>query len=120
MRSQITTISQGIINSINSRHDFTYPKNTGRYVVGYKTTFKGNNPSLFYDFIYKDVSKFLDDLKLYDNMTIGGWTDPITGIYFVDIGRGLDNLKEAVNLAKKHNQICIFDSQLNKTINTQK
>mgnify|MGYP003624443881 CR=1 FL=1 len=111
------TTEQKIINKINAKANFTYPNVTKRYIVGKKLLHESKNPSLYYQNIYKDVYKFLNsDSK--PNKTFGGWFNDETQTYCVDLGKSYNSLKKAVKIAKKYNQICIYDTLTGLTIDT--
>lgn len=113
---------QVIVNNIKNKVDFTFPhkSQTKRYIVGKKLLHEGKNPSLFYGDIYEDVYKFLENFvnkQKYSNKTIGGWLNKDKGTYCVDIGKSFNNIEKAINFGLKHNQVCIYDTLEDKTIN---
>ena len=106
---------QKIINKINAKVDFTYPSVTKRYIVGKELLHESRNPSLYYQNIYKDVYKFLNsDSK--PNKTFGGWFNDDTQTYCVDLGKSYNSLKKVIKIAKKYNQMCIYDTLTGLTI----
>jgi len=109
------TKQQNIINKINAKQDFTInlTENAKRYIVGVKNLFSGSNPSTQYDNIYKDI---MNPDKDFDS--VGGWLDKDSMIYFVDYSMQLNNLSDALELAKQHNELAIWDSIENKEIRT--
>jgi len=111
------TINQVLINKINAKQDFSHSinDNSRRYIVGMKNLFTGKNPSLRYENIYNDVLN-LD--KSFD--ILGGWTDPDTNIYYVDLCNSYNCVFDAMNQARANNEIAIFDSKENKVINLLK
>jgi len=118
MRANEITIEQNLINVINSKNDFTHPLRTKRYIVGIKELHKSNNPSLKYTDIYKDVYAIVKEIRnTKNNTTLGGWYNESEGLYYVDKGQSIDNLKEAIKIAKKYSQIAIYDTKVNKVIN---
>lgn len=116
-QNHIITINQVLINKINAKQDFSHSinDNSKRYIVGSKNLFMGKNPSIQYTLIYNDILE-LD--KSFD--ILGGWTDPKTGIYYVDYCNSYNNVFDAMNEARTNNEIAIFDSVENKVINLLK
>ena len=114
MRKQTVRKEQELVNKINAKQDFTYNL-TGskrRYVVGVKNLFMGKNPSLQYNLIHNDIYN-LENTK-YDS--VGGWLNSITGIYYVDYSIQVDDLFDALHLARQNGEIAIWDSVENKEI----
>ena len=109
------TKQQNIINKINAKQDFTVnlTDQSKRYIVGVKNLFSGSNPSTQYDNIYKDI---MNPDQKFDS--VGGWLDKDSMIYFVDYSMQLNNLSDALELAKQHNELAIWDSLENKEIRT--
>ena len=107
------TKQQNIINKINAKQDFTInlKENTKRYIVGVKNLFTGSNPSTQYETIYKDI---MNREEKFDS--VGGWLDKDSMIYFVDYSMQINNLSDALELAKQHNELAIWDSLENKEI----
>ena len=117
MRSNEISIQQQVVNFINSKQEFTFPKITKRYVVGVRSLYIGKNPSQTYGHIYEDVYKVtaeILDLNKSDDVTIGGWMSE--GLYYVDEGRTLDNLEEAMAMGQLKNQQYIYDTVEGKDI----
>lgn len=54
-------------------------------------------------------------LFLFNNVTIGGWTNPHWDV-LIDIGTSTDDLQIAKSLQKRFNQQCIRDTVENKEI----
>ena len=107
------TKQQNIINKINAKQDFTVnlTNQSKRYIVGVKNLFTGSNPSTQYETIYKDI---MNPEAKFDS--VGGWLDKDSMIYFVDYSMQLDNLSDALQLAKENNELAIWDSLDNKEI----
>lgn len=57
-------------------------------------------------------------LKKEPRAHVGGWRDPVSGKVFFDVSIVTKNKSEAMALAKKHNQLAIYDLKHGKTINT--
>ena len=93
------TKQQNIINKINAKQDFTInlTDQSKRYIVGVKNLFTGSNPSTQYETIYKDI---MNPETKFDS--VGGWLDTDSMIYFVDYSMQLDNLSDALQLAKEN------------------
>ena len=113
MTKQTVKQEQQLVNKINAKQDFTYSI-TGvnkRYVIGVKTLFMGKNPSLQYNLIY-------DDIYNLDNRfdSVGGWLDTETGIYYVDYSVQMDDLFDAMQLARENNELAIYDTVENTEI----
>lgn len=68
----------------------------------------------------KEVQELLKQAKenmyIYDNVTIGGWTDEVTGKYYIDAGMSTDELEYALNVARYYKQLAIYDTKENKSI----
>lgn len=63
------------------------------------------------------IDKFLNDLnKYFYKGYIGGWYNPKTDRYYIDKTVITSNLEYALQLAKEHNQISIYDLKRNKVI----
>lgn len=107
------TKQQNIINKINAKQDFTTLLNgeSKRYIVGVKNLFTGLNPSTEYETIYKDIMNPDEDFN-----SVGGWLDKETMFYYVDYSMQINNLSDALELAKQHNELAIWDSLENKEI----
>lgn len=116
-QNHIITINQVLINKINAKQDFSHSinDNSKRYIVGMKNLFTGNNPSLQYENIYNDVLNLDESFDI-----LGGWTDPDTNIYYVDLCNSYDCVFDAMDQARINNEIAIFDSKENKVINLLK
>ena len=65
MRNNEVSIQQQVVNFINSRQDFTFPKITKRYVVGVNNLYTGKNPSLDYNSVYEDVYKVTEVMNSF-------------------------------------------------------
>ena len=111
------TTEQKIINKINAKVDFTYPNVTRRYIVGKELLHESKNPSLYYENVYRQVYFFVNN-DTAPNRTFGGWFNDETQTYCVDLGKSYNSLKKAVKIAKKYNQICIYDTLTGLTIDT--
>jgi len=111
------TINQVLINKINAKQDFSHSINNDskRYIVGVKNLFTGKNPSLQYDNIYSDVLNLDESFDI-----LGGWADPDTNIYYVDLCNSYNCVFDAMDQARENNEIAIYDSQENKVINLLK
>ena len=112
-RNHKITINQVLINKINAKQDFSHSINasTNRYIVGSKNLFMGKNPSIQYTLIYDDIMKLDNSFD-----TIGGWTDPKTGIYYVDYSIGYNDLFDAMAQGRLNKEIAIYDTLENKAI----
>jgi len=67
------------------------------------------------------IRKYADDnsdLLSQEGNMMGGWHDPDTGNVWLDVSRVTTNRREAIDLAKEHNQIAIFDLGSGNSINT--
>lgn len=59
-----------------------------------------------------DIDKVFAQIKensSRSSLTIGGWRDTATSLFYLDLGIATDNLEEALSLAKEYGQIAIFD-----------
>ena len=107
-----TTIAQNITNKAHAKKDFTTFLNNskGRYIVSIKNIFTGKNFANCHDMIIR-VSKIVES-GFYDS--VGGWNYKDT--YFLDANLHFDNLEIAFQVAKRNNEIAVFDTKENKTI----
>lgn len=108
---------QKIVNKSNNKVDFTYNlnNNNNRYIVSVKNIYLGFNPSLCTDLNLR-VKKIIDS-NLYDS--IGGWNGQGTNKskpYYLDANVHFKSLDSAINVAKKNNQMAIFDAKNNLVI----
>lgn len=116
MRENSVTTHQSIVNKINAKESFTYPKQHARYVVGIRNLYYGGNPSMFFDNMYRDVEEFLKASVFDGGLTIGGWTSEETGAYYVDLGVSLNDIDKAIRLGRSGKEIAIWDSKEEKEI----
>ena len=115
MRNMLVTTAQHLVNKINAKVDFTYPKVTKRYIVGVRSLHTSKNPSIFYDGIYKDTKIAIDFIEERGG-TIGGWLDTDTGLYHVDKGLDFDDLDIALDWGRAYHQKAIYDTEDDKVI----
>ena len=117
MRAVYIQEYQRVYNKICAKQDFThdFPNSYGRYIVSNKNVYTGKNPSKEFGLIGK-ISEIIngDDSTTYDS--IGGWLDPDTGEYHVDLNLHLSELKIAIMLANSNNQKSIYDNELKQVI----
>ena len=111
------TTEQKIINKINAKVNFTYPNVTKRYIVGKELLHESKNPSLYYENVYRQVYFFVNN-DTTPNKTFGGWFNDETQTYCIDLGKSYNSLKKAIKIAKKYNQVCIYDTLTGLTIDT--
>ena len=105
---------QDVVNKINAKADFTHNINNTRlerYTVSTKNVFTGKNPSL----LLKDTWKVVDDAFNSDQELLGGWLSE-DGIYFLDYGISISDLKIAMQFARANNQLAIYDNVADKVI----
>ena len=105
---------QDVVNKINAKADFTHNINNTRlerYTVSTKNVFTGKNPSL----LLKDTWKVVDDAFNSDQELLGGWLSE-DGIYFLDYGISISDLKIAMQFARANNQLAIYDNVSQKVI----
>lgn len=113
---RLTEISpqQDVVNKINAKADFTHNINNTRlerYTVSTNNVFTGKNPSLFLE----DTWKIVDDAFNSNNELFGGWLSD-DGIYFLDYGLSVSDLKDAMKIAKFNKQLAIYDNVSQKVI----
>ena len=113
---RLTGISpqQDVVNKINAKADFTHNINNTRlerYTVSTQNVFTGKNPSLF----LKDTWKVVDDAFNSNQELLGGWLSE-DGIYFLDYGLSVTDLKKAMKIAKFNKQLAIYDNVSQKVI----
>ena len=118
MRHYTITPQQQVVNRICAKQEFTYPNRTKRYVVGVQELHSSENPSLNWDTIHEDVYYTVGQILVeqYPCTTIGQWFDEETGKYVTDMGITVDDLNEALGIAKDFEQKYIWDAQERKTI----
>jgi len=106
------TIVQNITNKAHAKKDFTtyLTKTKSRYIVSMRNIFIGKNFANCHDLILR-VSKVVES-GFYDS--IGGWN--YKDNYFLDANLHFDNLEIAFQVARKNNEIAVFDTKENKTI----
>lgn len=94
---------------------------------GFSFSAKGTQPSKGYMVSVKDVVKMsLADFveteecssvekcfklisKSPDNLYVGGWLDVKSGVVYIDISKNVNDINEAIKIAKKNNQLAIYD-----------
>ena len=113
---RLTEISpqQDVVNKINAKADFTHNINNTRlerYTVSTKNVFTGKNPSL----LLKDTWKVVDDAFNSDQELLGGWLSE-DGIYFLDYGISISDLRIAMQFARANKQLAIYDNVSQKVI----
>ena len=104
---------QLISNNIDYKQDFTInlSKSENRYIVSIKNLYIGTNPSIDFEL----TGRVRDIISSGQFDSIGGWTN-IDGEYYVDANIHLKRLEFAVTVAKKNNQIAVYDSFEKKLI----
>ena len=105
---------QDVVNKINAKADFTHNINNTRlerYTVSTKNVFTGKNPSL----LLKDTWKVVDDAFNSDQELLGGWLSE-DGIYFLDYGISISDLRIAMQFARANKQLAIYDNVSQKVI----
>lgn len=104
--------------SRNPIHD-TSP--TSGYMVSYEANGR-NNKVVSWDKLKTSHlaahAKANEDLLQDPSNFQGGWNDPETGLVHLDISRNVQDKDEAIALAKKNNQIAIFDLKTFSSIPT--
>jgi len=113
---RLTEISplQDVVNKINAKADFTHNINDTRlerYTVSTRNVFTGRNPSIFLE----DTWKVVCDAFNSDEELFGGWLSD-DGIYFVDYGVSISNLRIAMHSARVNKQLAIYDNVSQKII----
>tara|TARA_R110002050_G_scaffold270396_1_gene413432 strand:- start:196 stop:546 length:351 start_codon:yes stop_codon:yes gene_type:complete len=115
MKKLKITKLQNLVNRVNSKIDFTYNLDPSleqkNYVVSIKNIYTGKNPSLFFN-MNIELKKAIDS-KIFDS--IGLWNNK--GRIYVDANVHFYSLDIALAIARKYNQISIFDINNNKIIN---
>ena len=114
MRATKITLTQQILNKVNSKQEFTHKltDNNNRYIVSIKNLYTGTNPSLYFNMII-DIQDIINS-NSYDS--IGTWISS-DGLFYVDCNIHITNLKIALMTAKAFNQMAIYDSLKNEVIN---
>ena len=105
---------QDVVNKINAKADFTHNINRTRlerYTVSTKNVFTGKNPSLF----LKDTWKVVEDAFNSDHELLGGWLSE-DGVYFLDYGISITDIRLAMQFARANNQLAIYDNVSQKVI----
>ena len=113
-RLQDITPQQNVVNKINAQTNFTHNINNTRverYTVSIQNIFTGKNPSLY----LKDTWQVVDDAFNSNHELLGGWLSE-DGIYFLDYGLSVSNLKVAMKIAKFNKQLAIYDNVSQKVI----
>jgi len=105
---------QDVVNKINAKVDFTHNINSTRlerYTVSTQNVLKTANPSLF----SKNTWQMVDDAFNSQHELFGGWLSD-DGIYFLDYGLSVSDLKAAMKIAKFNKQLAIYDNVSQKVI----
>jgi hypothetical protein len=105
---------QDVVNKINAKADFTHNINNTRlerYTVSIRNVLKTANPSLF----SKNTWQMVDDAFNSQHELFGGWLSD-DGIYFLDYGLSVSDLKAAMKIAKFNKQLAIYDNVSQKVI----
>jgi len=114
-RLQDITPQQDVVNKINAQTDFTYNINktrVERYTISVQNIFTGKNPSLY----LKDTWQVVDDAFNSNHELLGGWLDKQDGVYYLDYNLSVNNLKDAMKIAKFNKQLAIYDNVSQKVI----
>lgn len=91
---------------IDNLNKSIYNKDIYRYCIG----ITNNNTK-------KKINKFFNDIdKYFYHGYIGGWYNKENNQYYIDKVIVTSNKEYAIQLAKKHNQISIYDLKLKKDI----
>ena len=87
-------------------------------MIGVQELHSSENPSLNWRTIHGDVYNTVNQILLeqYPCTTIGQWFDEETGKYVTDMGITVDDLNEAMTIAKDFEQKYIWDAQKSNTI----
>lgn len=64
----------------------------------------------------KSLKNAIKDFTLKFNQGVGTWLN--NNNIYIDINQGFNDLEEAMNIARKNNQLAIFDTLENKEIST--
>ena len=123
MKEQTLTLAQSIVNKINSKLDFTqklpdcsFPTSSN-WVVSTQPILISKNPSLEFDLLSK-ISKAIEvDTLVYNS--IGGWLDPETFEYHVDLNSHFYSEENAKVIAKLNNQKSYYNLSTNKVYPTE-
>jgi len=105
---------QDVVNKINAKADFTHNINRTRlerYTVSTKNVFTGKNPSLS----LKNTWQIVDDAFNSDHELLGGWLSE-DGVYFLDYGISITDIRLAMQFARANNQLAIYDNVSQKVI----
>lgn len=110
---------QLLVNKINGKTDFTHfitKKRNKGYIVGFSNLYTGKNPSTeWIDSNFK-IKEALEN-KMYD--AIGGWFDPETNLYYVDLSKTYLTLNMAMSTALLLGEKSIYDIKENKVLNVK-
>jgi hypothetical protein len=68
--------------------------------------------------VIQDYAKSNQDLLSQQGNMMGGWHDPDSGNVWLDVSRVTSDRMEAIDLAKQHNQIAMFDLGTGNSVNT--
>ena len=85
----------------------------------YMVAFEGQEVPIELDkFNVSEVFKYINKtIYLYaDNAGLGTWLDTNTDIVYLDVSEGYHDLSEALKVAKKRNQLAIYDTIKGETI----
>lgn len=85
----------------------------------YMVAFEGQEVPIELDkFNVSEVFKYINKTEyLYaNNAGLGTWLDTNTNIVYLDVSEGYHDLSEALKVAKKRNQLAIYDTLDNETI----
>jgi hypothetical protein len=77
------------------------------YQVSIKDLFTTTNPESY------NLKSFMTDAK---RLYMGVWKNPDNGLTYVDLSIHTMSLKNALEIGKKHNQICIYDWQHDRVL----
>ena len=70
-------------------------------------------------FFPQDVKRYIEDVKehLNESTGVGTWVNESEGKVYLDVSIGFNSKEKAIAQAKKWNQLAIYDTIFNKTIN---
>ena len=122
MKEQTLTLAQSVVNKINSKLDFTQRLPDSRsedqnWVVSTSSILICKNPSLEFDLLSKITKALESDPFIYNS--IGGWLDPETGLYHVDLNSHFYSEESAKEIAKTHGQKSYYNLATNKVYPTK-
>ena len=71
------------------------------------------------EFTEQSIKSYVDTVKFPENGGLGTWVNENSGKIYLDVSVGYHDYKQAIAQAKKWEQLAIYDTVNNKTINIE-